>query len=142
MDDLKLFMKQNKIARENTEYAATTALIDPKTNKPLKWIIRAVTTKEADKIQSACFTMGTVTGNGKINPKFDQTRYKKKLVCAAVVYPDLNNAELQDSYGVKCAEDLLVEMLDDPAEYNNLVKFVNDYNGIKPITELVEEAKN
>lgn len=33
-------------------------------------------------------------------------------------------------------------MVDNPTEYNNLANFVNSYTGIKPITELVKEAKN
>ena len=38
------------------------------------------------------------------------------MVAASVVYPDLDNAELQDSYGVKRPEELLLEMVDDPGE--------------------------
>ena len=142
MDDLKLFMKNNKLKRENTEYVATVALIDPETKEPLTWTIRSITTKESEKITNASFTMDTDTSRGRVTPRFNQELFKKKLICAAVVFPDLNNAELQDSYGVKCAEDLLVEMVDNPTEYNNLANFVNSYTGIKPITELVKEAKN
>jgi nicotinate phosphoribosyltransferase len=36
-----------------------------------------------------------------------------KQVVASLVYPDLHNAELQDSYGVKDPEDLLFAMLDE-----------------------------
>lgn len=72
MDDLKLFMKQNKLVRENTEYVATTALIDPETKEPLKWTIRSITTKESEKITNASFTMETDMSRGKVTPRFNQ----------------------------------------------------------------------
>ena len=54
-----------------------------------------------------------------------------------------DSAELQDSYGVKTASDLLKEMVDDPAEYNNFVEFVQEYNGLdETMNDKVEEAKN
>ena len=39
-------------------------------------------------------------------------------------------------------EELLKEMIDDPAEYNALVSFISQYNGGVDINEKVKEAKN
>ena len=64
------------------------------------------------------------------------------MIAASVVYPDLYNKELQDSYGVTTPEDLLLEMVDDPAEYNEFVKFVQDMSGFESMSEKVDEAKN
>ena len=63
------------------------------------------------------------------------------MVCASIVKPDLSNAKLQDSYGVKTEADLLQEMIDNPGEYANLVQFVTEMNGYD-LDEEVESAKN
>ena len=78
-----------------------------------------------------------------MRPKVNSSEYVAELLVSAVVFPDLYNAELQDSYGVKTASDLLKEMVDDPAEYNNFVEFVQEYNGLdETMNDKVEEAKN
>ena len=65
------------------------------------------------------------------------------MIAASVVMPDLLNAELQDSYGVKEPEDLLLAMVDDPGEYNDLAAFVQKFQGFNvSFEERVEEAKN
>ena len=47
MSNLSLFLKKNKVQKENTFYAATKSLCDEKGN-PLKWELKAITTKEND----------------------------------------------------------------------------------------------
>ena len=64
-------------------------------------------------------------------------------MCAAcTVYPNLNDAELQDSYGVKSADALLKKMLmpGEYTEYKNRVMEINGYD--MSMEELVDEAKN
>ena len=62
---------------------------------------------------------------------------------SSIVEPNLYNAELQDSYGVKTPEDLLKEMVNDPGEYNDLAAFIQQFNGFNTTMEdKVEEAKN
>jgi hypothetical protein len=40
-------------------------------------------------------------------------------------------------------EDLIVEMIDNPGEYNNFAKFIQDFNGFnETLEEKVEKAKN
>ena len=57
--------------------------------------------------------------------------------------PDLYNVELQNSYGVKKPDDLLMAMVDDPGEYNALVAFVQNLQGFNTsFNDLVDEAKN
>ena len=53
------------------------------------------------------------------------------------------DAELQDSYGVSKPEDLLLAMVDDPGEYNDLVNFVQKFQGFDiSFDDKVEQAKN
>jgi hypothetical protein len=74
--------------------------------------------------------------------KVDVNKYNAKLICAAVVFPDLNNAELQNSYGVMTPEELIQEMVNDPAEYTDLFIFVQKLSGFKTLQDEVNEAKN
>ena len=143
MSNLSLFLKKNKKVRTNTFYAATKSLCDEKGN-PVEWEIKALTTKESEDIRSECTTEVPVTGKpGMVRPKVDTKAYIAKLIAACVVFPDLYNKELQDSYGVRTPEDLLKEMVDDPTEYNALAEFIQNFNGLdESLEEKVKEAKN
>ena len=57
------------------------------------------------------------------------------------VFPDLNNAELQDSWGVTKPEELLGAMLIG-GEFDDYVTEVFRINGFKAEQDLVDEAKN
>ena len=66
-----------------------------------------------------------------------------KQIAASVVFPNLLDAELQDSYGVKTPEALLKEMVDDPTEFAEFATFVREFSGFdESINDAVEEAKN
>ena len=59
------------------------------------------------------------------------------------MYPNLNDKELQDSYGVMGAEQLIQEMIDDPGEYNLFMNRLQEYHGFdQSFQEKVDEAKN
>ena len=65
------------------------------------------------------------------------------MIVASIVVPNLFDEELQDSYGVKKPEDLLMAMVDDPGEYNELAVFVQQFQGFDlSFEEKVNEAKN
>jgi hypothetical protein len=59
-----------------------------------------------------------------------------------VVYPDLYDSELLDSYGVYEPEKLVSEMVDDVAEYNALFDKVMSIGENADINEEVKKAKN
>jgi hypothetical protein len=65
------------------------------------------------------------------------------MIVAATVYPDLYDAELQDSYGVKTPEDLIYAMVDDAGEYQDFCVWMQKFQGFnKTLDEKVDEAKN
>ena len=65
------------------------------------------------------------------------------MIATSVVEPNLNNKDLQDSYGVMTPEELIKEMIDNPGEYNNFARFIQEYNGFdETLNEKVEKAKN
>ncbi len=143
MSNLSRFLKDNKIRKENTKYVATKSLVDEE-GKPLEWVIKPVTTKMNDAIREDCMYEVPIKGKmGLTKEKLNTSKYISKLIVASVIEPDLNNKELQDSYGVMCAEDLIKEMIDDPGEYNDFTLFIQKYNGFtETFQDEVEEAKN
>lgn len=74
--------------------------------------------------------------------QLDVAKYNASLIAKSVVEPNLNDAELQDSYGVKTPEALIVEMIDNPGEYSQFLVFVTELNGFTDINDDVEKAKN
>ena len=134
MSKFSKFMKANKVVRNNTTYAATSSLVDPKTGKPLEWELNPLTTQEVE----------VPTGKPNVfRTKMLTTKFVKKLICASVVVPNLYDAELQDSYDVKTPEELLEQLVDDPGEYNAFSMFVQKFNHLdKGLQDKVDEAKN
>lgn len=143
MGNLALFMKKNKKVRENTFYAATSSLVD-ENGESLKWEIKPLTTEEVERIRLECTKEVPVPGKrGQFRTKVDSNMYNDKLMVAAVVFPDLYNKELQDSYGVMSPEALLKKMIDNPSEYFDLLGYVSEQSGFdKEIEDEIEEAKN
>lgn len=106
--------------------------------KPVKWEIRAITSKENDQL------MRRHTKRDKKTKQeiFDRTSYTNDLVASAVVYPDLKNAELQNAYGVLGEVELLQKMLI-MGEFMKLSEEVQKISGLDIEDEdQVEAIKN
>ncbi len=143
MSKFAKFMKANKILKDNELHPVTKSLCDDK-GVPLEWEFRHITSKENDSIREECTIEVSVAGKPNIyRPKLNSSLYIRKMIAASVVVPDLYDSELQDSYGVKTPEDLLMAMVDDPGEYNDLVVFVQKFQGFNvSFEDKVDEAKN
>ncbi len=142
MSNFKMFMKENKKKKQNEKYAPTVSLVD-ENGEPLEWEFKHISSKENEELREECTTEVPVTGKfGMYRNKTNGAAYVRKLITASVVYPELDNSELQESYGVMGAEDLLMEMVDDPGEYAELAEFVQKMQGFKTLQEEVDEAKN
>lgn len=141
--DFSAFLKKNKKETAPVEYAATKAFVDEKGN-PLKWKFKAITSKEYEELQKKNRREVPVKGKpGMTLQKTDVDKLNADMVVACTVFPDLQNAELQDSYGVQEPRDLLYKMVDSPGEYNDLVAFVTKLCGFDiSLEEKVDEAKN
>ncbi|SFC63507.1 phage tail assembly chaperone [Clostridium uliginosum] len=75
----------------------------------------------------------------------DQDRYISDLIIETTTCPDLKNSELQSSWAVMGAEQLLSAMKSkmkdgEFSDWSTIVSEVNGYD--KSVNELVEEAKN
>ena len=136
MSKFSRFMKGNKKKKENGFYAPTESLCDEATGKPLEWEFRHLTSKENDELRDSCTIEVQVTGK-------PTSRYINKMICAATVSPDLQDADLQNSYGVMTPEDLLYAMVDDSGEYAELGTWMQKFQGFtRTLDDKVEEAKN
>jgi hypothetical protein len=143
MSKFAKFMKSNKTVKENELHPVTKSLCDEK-GIPLDWEFRHITSKENEEIRESCTVDIPVTGKPNVyRPKLKSSLYIRRMIAASIVVPDLFNADLQDSYGVKTPEDLLVEMVDDPGEYNDLAAYVQKFQGFNvSFEDKVNEAKN
>jgi hypothetical protein len=138
MSELSLFLKENKVRRENAFFPATASLVDSD-GQPLNWEVRAVSTREDEAIREECTVYDSANGRFRL----DAGRYMAKIAAAAVVEPNLYNAALQNSYDVATPEELIREMIDNPKEYQAFVKFVQGYgDGAVSMSERIEQAKN
>jgi hypothetical protein len=137
MSGFEAFLKQNKKQDETMKFAASMSFTD-KNGRPLEWEIRPLKSKEAASIRKLTNKIGK---GGRVD--VDNETFNRMAAAKATVFPDLNDKELQDSYGVMCAEDLIVEMLDKDGEFQEYVKNVMAVSGYNITdTELVKEAKN
>lgn len=142
MSKFAKFMKSNKRFRENVKYVVTESLTDEKGNG-LEWELKPLTTNESEDIRESSTIEIPVKGKvGVFRPRVDTKKYIAKMLVKSVVFPDLNDAELQDSYGVMNAEDLIRAMVDNPNEYNKFTAFVQEMNGFSNLDDDVKEAKN
>ena len=139
--DLKSFLKQNVIQSENVKYAASDRFLDDK-NKPIEWEIRAITSKEDEELRKTATRKISTGKRGQFSQEIDTNKYIGLLAAACTVVPNLNDASLQDSYGVMSADELLKAMLL-PGEYTDYLAKVQEICGFdKSVQDLIDDAKN
>lgn len=138
---LEMFFKQNAVEIENKKVAVSKRFID-KEGKPLEFEIKAISAADDQILRDSCTKLKEIPGKqGQFIPQTDAGKYSMLLTSACVVYPNLGDSELQDSYGVKTKSELLGAMLL-PAELQDLFTEVQKINGFKTLGELENEAKN
>lgn len=109
--------------------------------KPIPWKLRTLPESENEELRKASTQYVKVKGNQRVSETKPEV-YLAKIAVASVVFPDLKNAELQKSYGVIGAEDLLKKMLL-AGEYAALIQKVQEINGFdRDIATTMEEVKN
>lgn len=143
MSKFNQFMKANKVEKKNEKYAPTDSLMDEQ-GDALKWEFRHIGSKENETLRDSCMVEVQVTGKPNLfRPKLNTSQYLSKMIVAATVSPDLYDAELQDSYGVKTPEELIYAMVDDAGEYQDFTIWMQKFQGFtKTFDDKVEEAKN
>ena len=141
MSNLSYFLAPNAKKRSNKKVVVSDRFCD-EMGKPIEWEIRSISSAEDEAIRKSCTKNVPVVGKrNQFRMDFDANGYITKLVTASVIYPDLNDAELQNSYGVMGAEALVKTMLYSD-EFERLSDAVVSSADIEDINDLVEEAKN
>ena len=141
MSDFAVFMAGNAVKDETVKYVASKRFAVK--GKPVEWEIKAIDSDTDEAIRRECTKKVPVPGKrGQFNMETDTDKYIVKICVACTIYPNLNDAELQDSYGVKSGDALLKKMLK-PGEYTEYKAKVMEVNGYDmSMEELVDEAKN
>ena len=131
------FFKNKAKQIDDVRVVVSERFFDEETGKPLEWILHPISTKLVEEITKK----NTVTKleNGKRVKETNEENLNADLLEQVVLFPQLNDAELQDSYGVTNVNDLLGTMLY-PGETQELIKALEDVMSGKANT--VSELKN
>lgn len=104
-------------------------------------VLRPLSSGEADTINDRCFKNKPGI-KGRQERVFDVVKYNREISVASVVFPDLNDAELQESYGVRGADNLYSALFL-LGEANQILEKVTEISGIDvSMDDEIEEAKN
>lgn len=139
MSQFAQFMKKNQKIKENVKYAPSKWLTDDN-DVPLEFEIRPLTIKENDQIVNEC-TNYVMVGKRQF-PRLDVSKYTQKMVVASVVFPNLHDKELQDSYGAMSAEQLVTLIILEPGEYTAFTEYLQEFNGFTTLEDEAKFAKN
>lgn len=141
MSNLSAFMRPNVAEIANAKFAPSPRF-KGEDGKPLEWEIRCISADEYSRIRSGCIKQVPVPGKkNQFTQQIDTYAFQARVAAACTVFPDLGNAELQDSWGVAKPEELLGAMLIG-GEFDDYVTEVFQINGFKADGDLVDEAKN
>ena len=122
--DLNAFIKGNALQTQICETIISERFVD-ENNIPIKWKIKAINGSKDQEIKELA--------NG------DAGTYIAKLAAECVVFPNLNSAELQNSYEVMGNDKVLKEMLT-CGEFNRLIKVVRSINGFDISDETLKDT--
>lgn len=140
MSSLQAFFAQNVQSDIVEEFVVSERFKD-ENGKPIPWKLRTLSEAENEELRKSARQYVKGKGGQRI-PETNPEIYLAKVAVASVVFPDLKDAELQKSYGVMGAEDLLKKMLL-AGEYAALIQKVQEINGFdRDINDLVDEVKN
>ena len=138
---LSAFMRPNVAEIKNASFAPSPRFVG-EDGKPVEWEIRCISADEYAKIRSDCFIQERVPGKkNQMTQRLDIYAFQTRVAARCTVFPDLNDAALQDSWGVTKPEDLVGAMLIG-GEFEDYIREVLRVNGFQDDAELVDEAKN
>ena len=136
---LSAFLAQNAKKVDNRKIALSPRFVDEK-GKAMEWEITCITAAENQKLRKDSLRNIPIPGKrGQYTQEMDTAQYQAKLAARCTVFPDFNDAELQES--VMGAEQLAGAMLT-PAEFDDLIIAITELCGFTAEGELVAEAKN
>ena len=102
------FFKSNAKSLPDVKVVVSERFTD-EDGTPIEWVLHPISTKRVEEITKR--NTKTTIKNGKKESTINEENLNAELLEAVVLYPSLNDAELQDSYGVSSANELLSVML-------------------------------
>lgn len=141
MGNLSGFLSQNAKKVENVKHVVSKRFIED--GKPILWEICCITSEEDENLRKSCTKRIPIPGKrNQYTQETDYNKYLGKLAAKCTVFPNLNDAELQNSYGVM-GDDVLLKKMLNPGEYADYLNKIQEINGFEvTFEESVEEAKN
>ena len=103
VETLKGFFKQNAKIVTEVEYVASKRFTDDE-GKPIVWRIRVLTNKELDKLRARFTKKVYEPGTRTAEERMDLTAFTDELLVRTIVFPTLDDMELQNSWGVNGGE--------------------------------------
>lgn len=144
MSNLQAFFAHNKKQNGNIKRAISKSFVDEQ-GKPIEWEFAPVSPDRDAELKSECTKRSMITQGkrkGQFNTDFDHFKYQRLLTVESIVFPNLNDKELQDSYKAMGADALLGKMLTigEIADASAAAQEANGYEA--DLEDLVEEVKN
>lgn len=142
MSNLTGFLSQNAVQVENVKHVVSKRFLG-EDNMPMEWDIKCITSTEDEELRTECTKRVLIPGKKKqYTQETDFSLYLGKLAAKCTVFPNLDDAALQDSYGVM-GSDVLLKVMLTPGEYSDYLSEIQSINGFDvTFEESVEEAKN
>lgn len=139
---ISAFLAQNALPIDNVKHIVSKRFLD-ENGQPMEWEIKAIDSAEDEAIRKSCTKRMPVPGKrNQYTNETDSNLYVGKLAVACTVFPNLNDKELQDSYGVMGADALLKKMLT-PGEYADYLNKIQEICGFDvDFRDKVDEVKN
>ena len=143
MGTLDAFLKGNAKPIEDIEMIVSKRFVDEKGNH-IPWILRQLTAKENNNLRKK-HTITITNKFGRIEENFNADAYQEEFITSSVIFPDLTDTKVQQSYGALGAYDLLQKMLTADEFANLQIKvagFAEEEIIENSMDNLVEEVKN
>ncbi|WP_342441745.1 hypothetical protein MHB65_22130 [Lysinibacillus sp. FSL K6-0075] len=144
MTNLTAFFAHNKKQNGNIKRAVSKSFVDEQ-GKPIEWEFAPVSPERDAELKSDSTKRSMIMQGkrkGQYNTDFDHFKYQRLLTVESIVFPNLNDKELQDSYKAMGADALLGKMLTigEIADASAAAQEANGYEA--DLEDMVEEVKN
>lgn len=103
--------------------------------------IKALSAEDLTLLRKRATTRTLNRATRLMEQNFDSDKFTTLVMTESVVNPDLNNAQLQKSWGCVGQPEKLLEKMLLAGEYNSLAEEVLELSGVGAV-DLIEEAKN
>lgn len=138
--NLTAFLKNNVEIVNQVEYVASNRI--KAGDEPVAWKINVLQNKVIDKLRNRYTKMIKDGKTGVTREKFDSQGFNDAMLLESIVFPNLDDMELQDSWGVNDPLELVKAMLT-PGEYADLLNAVVEAQGFEVgMDEKVRAVKN